>query len=158
MSLSETRLIDFDSVVITNVNEGILPRGKSNDSFLPFDIKKHFQLPTFLEYDDRDAYQFYRLIQNADDLYLLYSISEKGLGGSEKSRFIYQLEHFLKPNQRGIVQLLSLIPSSYPGHNILTEDIGEEIPIEKCNCDIKGKKFIIHGRLEKTEIRGCSDV
>ena len=100
MSLSETRLIDFDSVVITNVNEGILPRGKSNDSFLPFDIKKHFQLPTFLEYDDRDAYQFYRLIQNADDMYLLYSVSEKGLGGSEKSRFIYQLEYFLKPNHK----------------------------------------------------------
>ena len=100
MSLPETRLIDFDSVIITNVNEGVLPKGKSNDSFFPFDVKKHFQLPTFLEQDAKYAYQFYRLIQNASNVYLLYSLSDKGLGGSEKSRFIYQLEHFKKSNHQ----------------------------------------------------------
>ena len=100
MSLPETRLIDFDSVIITNVNEGVLPKGKSNDSFFPFDVKKHFQLPTFLEQDAKYAYQFYRLIQNASNIYLLYSLSDKGLGGSEKSRFIYQLEHFKKSNHQ----------------------------------------------------------
>ena len=100
MSLPETRLIDFDSVVITNVNEGVLPKGKSNDSFLPFDVKKHFGLPTFLEQDAKYAYQFYRLIQGVQSVYLLYSISEKGIGGFEKSRFIHQLEHFKKPNHK----------------------------------------------------------
>ena len=98
MSLPETRLIDFDWVIITNVNEGVLPKGKSNDSFLPFDVKKHFQIPTFLEQDAKYAYQFYRLIQNVNKVYLLYSISDKGLGGLEKSRFIYQLEYFKKSN------------------------------------------------------------
>ena len=124
MSLPETRLIDFDSVVITNVNEGILPKGKSNDSFLPFDIKKHFQLPTFLDYDDKDAYQFYRLIQNVNDLYLLYSISEKGLGGTEKSRFIYQLEHFLKPNHK--LNFLK-IKTSFKKSSIFKVDKSNEI-------------------------------
>jgi len=100
MSLPETRLIDFDSVLVTNVNEGILPKGRLNDSFLPFDVKRHFELPTFIEQDAKYAYQFYRLIQGAQNVYLLYSISEKGLGGSEKSRFIYQLEHFKKPNHK----------------------------------------------------------
>tara|TARA_B110000444_G_scaffold258392_1_gene299183 strand:- start:2057 stop:4789 length:2733 start_codon:yes stop_codon:yes gene_type:complete len=98
MTLPETRLIDFDSVILTNVNEGILPKGKNNDSFLPFDLKKYFKLPTFLEQDAKYAYQFYRLIQNSTNVYLLYSISDKGLGGSEKSRFIYQLEYFAKLN------------------------------------------------------------
>jgi phenylacetate-coenzyme A ligase PaaK-like adenylate-forming protein len=63
-----------------------------------------------------------------------------------------------KPHSRGIVQLLSLVPTSYPGHNILTEDIGEIIDRTKCNCTLEGKRFLIHGRAEKAEIRGCSDV
>ncbi len=99
-SLSETRLIDFDTVLLTGVNEGILPKGRSGDSFLPFDIKKHYGLPTFYDYDARETYQFYRLIQNAKEIYLLYSNSERGLGGIEKSRFIHQLINFKKPNHK----------------------------------------------------------
>jgi hypothetical protein len=98
MSLPETRLIDFDSVIITNVNEGVLPKGKSSDSFISFDLKMHFKLPTFLEQDAKDAYQFYRLIQNVSKVYLLYSLSDKGLGGQEKSRYIHQLKFFKKSN------------------------------------------------------------
>ena len=99
-SLSETKLIDFDTVILTNVNEGILPSGRSGESFLPFDIKKHYDLPTFFDYDARETYQFYQLIQNAKEIYLLYSNSEKGLGGLEKSRFIHQLINFNKPNHK----------------------------------------------------------
>ena len=63
----------------------------------------------------------------------------------------------LKNNQKGFIQLFSLLPTSYPGHNILTEDIGEIIENNKCSCPIKGKRFLVHGRVEKAEIRGCSD-
>jgi phenylacetate-coenzyme A ligase PaaK-like adenylate-forming protein len=59
---------------------------------------------------------------------------------------------------KGFVQLLSLLPTSYPGHNILTEDIGEIVSENKCKCGIKGKNFKIYGRLKEAEIRGCSDV
>ncbi len=55
----------------------------------------------------------------------------------------------------GIVQLISLLPKSYPGHNILTEDLGE---ITKCKCGFKGKCFTIRGRIKNSQIRGCSNV
>ena len=63
----------------------------------------------------------------------------------------------LKNNQKGLIQVMSLLPKSYPGHNILTEDIGEIVDNNCNNCKNK-KKFLVHGRAEKSEIRGCSDV
>jgi phenylacetate-coenzyme A ligase PaaK-like adenylate-forming protein len=59
--------------------------------------------------------------------------------------------------EKGIIQLLSLLPLSYPGHSILTEDIGEILGEDDCKCGKKGKYFKIHGRLKNAEIRGCSD-
>lgn len=59
---------------------------------------------------------------------------------------------------KGLVQLFSLLPTSYPGHNILTEDIGEIIDDNKCKCGVMGKKFRIYGRVKEAELRGCSDV
>ena len=63
-----------------------------------------------------------------------------------------------KKGQKGFVQLLSLLPTSYPGHSILTEDIGEIINDNNCTCFGKGRRFIIHGRLKNAELRGCSNV
>ena len=60
-------------------------------------------------------------------------------------------------NKKGLVQLLSVLPTSYPGHNILTEDIGIINGEDNCPCGKKGKRFKIFGRLEKSEVRGCSD-
>lgn len=57
----------------------------------------------------------------------------------------------------GLVQLLSLLPLSYPGHSILTEDIGEIIGEDDCLCGRYGKYFKIHGRIKNAEVRGCSD-
>jgi hypothetical protein len=64
----------------------------------------------------------------------------------------------LGPGQEGIVQLVSLLPTSYPGHSILTEDLGEIVGIDDCPCGRMGTYFHIHGRLKNAEIRGCSDV
>ena len=63
-----------------------------------------------------------------------------------------------RDNQKGLVQLISVLPTSYPGHNILTEDIGEIVGENNCSCGRGGKYFLIHGREKKSEIRGCSDV
>ena len=57
----------------------------------------------------------------------------------------------------GLVQLLSLLPSSYPGHSILSEDLGQVIGVDTCACGRKGKYFLLHGRIKNAEIRGCSD-
>ena len=60
--------------------------------------------------------------------------------------------------KKGMVQLLSPLALSYPGHNIITEDIGMIKGEDDCSCGRKGKYFKIYGRLEKAEIRGCSDI
>ena len=65
----------------------------------------------------------------------------------------------VKKGNKGLIQLLSILPTSYPGHSILTEDIGEILDEEGCvKCKLHGKSFIVHGRAEQSEVRGCSDV
>ena len=59
--------------------------------------------------------------------------------------------------EAGIVQVVSAIPESYPGHSLLTEDEGVILGIDDCPCGRKGKYFKINGRLKNAEIRGCSD-
>jgi phenylacetate-coenzyme A ligase PaaK-like adenylate-forming protein len=59
--------------------------------------------------------------------------------------------------KEGIIQLLSLLPISYPGQSILTEDIGIIYGEDDCKCGRMGKYFKIFGRLKNAEIRGCSD-
>ncbi|NNJ88416.1 MAG: PD-(D/E)XK nuclease family protein [Eudoraea sp.] len=91
MGMLESRNLDFETVVITSVNEGILPSGKTNSSFIPFDLKKEFKLPTYKEKDAVYTYHFYRLLQRAKNVYLLYNTEPDVLEGGEKSRFITQL-------------------------------------------------------------------
>ena len=59
--------------------------------------------------------------------------------------------------ERGIIQVVSTIPESYPGHSLLTEDEGEVLGVDDCPCGRKGKYFKIYGRLKNAELRGCSD-
>ena len=59
--------------------------------------------------------------------------------------------------EKGMIQLISLLPQSYPGHNILTEDEGMILGEDDCPCGRKGKYFKILGRIQKAEVRGCSD-
>jgi len=59
--------------------------------------------------------------------------------------------------ETGLVQLFSLLPFSYPGHILLTEDIGEIMGEDDCSCGRLGKYFKVHGRVMDAEIRGCSD-
>lgn len=59
--------------------------------------------------------------------------------------------------EQGLLQVLSALPTSYPGHSILTEDLGVLLGVDDCPCGKLGKYFRVDGRLPKTEIRGCSD-
>lgn len=63
----------------------------------------------------------------------------------------------LPHGETGVVQVLSVLPRSYPGHSLLTEDRGEIIGEDDCPCGRLGRTFRIHGRLPKAEVRGCSD-
>ncbi|MCM5662104.1 PD-(D/E)XK nuclease family protein [Galbibacter mesophilus] len=91
MGMLESRNLDFENVILTSVNEGILPAGKTSNSFIPFDLKIAFGLPTYKEKDAIYSYHFYRLLQKAKNIYLLYNTEADVLEGGEKSRLLQQL-------------------------------------------------------------------
>ncbi len=92
MGLLETRLLNFENVILLSVNEGKLPLGNSQNTYIPFDIRRFFDLHTFLENDSIYAYHFYRLIQDAKNVHLLYNALSSGVNTGEKSRFVTQIE------------------------------------------------------------------
>lgn len=92
MGVLESRVLDFDTVIITSMNEGKFPAGKSQNSFIPYDVKKELGLPTFKEKDAIYTYHFYHLLQRAKNIYLIYNTENDGLDAGERSRFITQLE------------------------------------------------------------------
>jgi len=57
----------------------------------------------------------------------------------------------------GLIEIMSILPNSYPGEAILTEDQGRIIGIDDCSCGRKGKSFEFLSRVEKAELRGCGD-
>ena len=98
MGVLESRLLDFETVIITSVNEGKFPAGKSTNSFIPYDVKREYGLPTFKEKDAIYTYHFYHLLQRAKNIYLIYNSDSEGFDAGEKSRFITQLEVEKQPN------------------------------------------------------------
>ena len=101
---------------------------------------------------------YYGLIEQTGSIFFECEKCET-FSASKYSNILIRDKNFsvLKKNQKGFIQLMSLLPKSYPGHNILTEDIGEIVEKDCVICNNK-KKFLVHGRAEKSEIRGCSDV
>lgn len=100
MGVLESRVLDFETVIITSVNEGKFPAGKSTNSFIPYDVKKERGLPTFKEKDAIYTYHFYHLLQRAKNIYLIYNSDSEGFDAGEKSRFITQLEVEKQPNHK----------------------------------------------------------
>ena len=92
MGMLETRLLDYDNIIITSLNEGILPAGNKNNSFIPFEIKKANDLQTFKEKDAVFAYHFYRIMQRAKNVWITYNTEPDAMNNGEVSRFVTQLE------------------------------------------------------------------
>lgn len=93
IGLLETRALDFERVIILSINEGVLPSPKRQHSLIPFDIARETGLPTHEHQEALSAYYFYRLLQRAEEVHLLYVNTGDAMGGGEKSRFLLQLEH-----------------------------------------------------------------
>lgn len=91
MGLLESQTIDIEHLVILSVNEGILPKKQKAQTFIPFDVRKTFHLPTYQEDEINLAYLFNRLISNAQKTTLIYNTDSDTFGGGEKSRYITQL-------------------------------------------------------------------
>ena len=97
----ETRALDFRNLVVLSANEGMFPRKTFSSSFIPPELRKGFGLPTYEYQDAVWAYYFYRMIQRAEHVWLLYDSRTEGLKSGEESRYIKQLEyHFHLPLER----------------------------------------------------------
>lgn len=96
MGMLETRNLDFDHLILLSANEHVLPRPKGRPSFIPYDLRKEFGIPLHHDRDATYAYHFYRLLQRAKQVDLIYNTQTQDLGSNEKSRFITQLMYELK--------------------------------------------------------------
>ena len=139
MGVLESRVLDFDTVIITSMNEGKLPAGKSQNSFIPLDVKRELGLPTFKEKDAIYTYHFYHLLQRAKNIYLLYNTESDGLDAGERSRFITQLEVEKQPNH---------LLSHDVYHAVLPERAYQPLVIEKTQK--------VLSRLEEIAVQGFS--
>jgi hypothetical protein len=93
MGLLETRVLDFDRLIILSANEGLFPSRSSLNTFIPFNLRRGFGLPAQEHRDSLMAYHFYRLIARAGRVTLLYDTRTEGLQTGEVSRFVHQLKY-----------------------------------------------------------------
>jgi hypothetical protein len=107
MGVLETRALDFDNLIILSMNEGVFPTKKAASSFIPYNLRKGFDLPTYEHQDSIFAYHFYRLINRAKRIYLLYDTRIEGLQSGEISRYFNQIKH-LYPDSFNIRENLTV--------------------------------------------------
>lgn len=92
MGVLETRNLDFEHVIILSMNEGSFPDTAQKGSFIPYNIRRAFGLPTFQQQDAIYSYLFYRLIQRAQNVHFYYNTHAEFGQSGEISRFVRQLE------------------------------------------------------------------
>lgn len=90
MGFLETRTLDFKNVIVLSTNEGKIPAGRSLNSYIPYGLRKVFELPTFEEQDAIYAYHFKRLIQRAENVHFIYDNTVAADSTGEVSRFVLQ--------------------------------------------------------------------
>ncbi len=139
MGVLESRTLDFENVIITSLNEGTLPAGKSTQSFIPYDVKLELGLPTYKEKDAIYAYHFYHVITRAQKVHLLYNTEPDGLDAGEKSRFITQIEIEQRKN-----------------HNVTTKIYTPQLPVKAYVPVSIQKTKTVQERLTQIAIKGFS--
>lgn len=109
MGILETRALDFDRLIILSMNEGIFPKKQSQSSFIPYNLRRGFGLPTYEHQDSIWAYHFYRLIHRVKKLTLIYDSRTNGLQTGEMSRYIHQLHYHynLRMNKKLVIYNVS---------------------------------------------------
>ena len=108
MGLLETRTLDFKNVIMLSVNEGTLPAGRSSNSLILHEVKRYFDLPTYQEKDTVYGYHFFRLLQRAEQIHLLYN-TDSDTSLAEKSRFLKQLDFEVNAQHLNNIRLHELI-------------------------------------------------
>jgi hypothetical protein len=104
MGILETRALDFRNIIFLSVNEGTLPRSSAGSSYIPYNLREAYGLPTIRHQDSIYAYYFYRLLHKCENITYVYNSSSDGLKSGEMSRFLLQLNYlYKKPPEPGCV-------------------------------------------------------
>lgn len=101
---------------------------------------------------------YYGMVEQTGSIYI--ECTEGYLHSSTYSDIVVRNIHNFQPlpvGEEGMIQVISMLPLSYPGHSLLTEDLGVIVGQDDCVCGRIGTYFLVHGRMEDAEIRGCSD-
>ncbi len=94
MGILETRNLDFKNVILLSMTDNNFPGSHATDrSFLPYGLRYGFEIPTAEHHEGVYAYYFYRLVERAENLYMLYSSAADDKGTGEPSRYIRQIEY-----------------------------------------------------------------
>ena len=109
LGMLETRNLDFRRVILLSAGEGVLPAARSASSLIPHELKRVFNLPTYEERDSVYAYNFYRLLQRAEDIYLVYSSNAENAGKGEESRLLKQVRSELARRFPQTVKVTDLV-------------------------------------------------
>ncbi len=97
MGVLETRVLDFENLIILSMNDGVFPSKNPSNSFIPYNLRKAFDMPTYEYQDSTYAYHFYRMISRAKKIFLLYDSRTQEMQTGEPSRYIQQLR-YIYPN------------------------------------------------------------
>lgn len=142
-----------------NLENGIMIHGGGwkkliDDAVDPYTFKSNLKSVSYIN----KIHDYYGMVEQTGSIHME---CEYGfLHTSEFSEIIIRSPKdfsICKNGESGLIQLMSLLPFSYPGHSILTEDLGVIHGEDDCKCGRMGKYFKVLGRLQLAEIRGCSD-
>lgn len=151
----------FATGYIPDLSKGVLIHGGGwkkliSESVSPFEFKQ--SLKDICGIIPANVHDYYGMVEQTGTIYM-----ECECGHLHTSIFsdilIRRPTDFslAEVGEKGIVEVVSILPESYPGHILLTEDEGVLLGEDNCSCGRKGKYFRIEGRLKNAEIRGCSD-
>jgi hypothetical protein len=104
------------------------------------------------------VYNYYGMVEQTGSIFM--ACDQGHLHAPTAAEVIIRDSFTMRPvpvGHEGVIQVLSILPHSYPGHSLLTEDVGVLLGEDNCPCGRKGKYFTVKGRIPRAEIRGCSD-
>ena len=120
---------------------------------------ERFKEELFNQFSIKKVYNFYGMVEQVGSIYM--ECEQGYLHAPNFAEILirsYEDWSVLPVGEKGVIQTISVLPKSYPGHSLLTEDLGTITGIDNCKCGRKGTYFLISGRVPKAELRGCSDI
>lgn len=160
MGVLETRQMDFEHLLLLNVEEGVVPQHKADRSYIPYYLRKTYGLPTNDEEADVYAYNFFRLLSRAGNVTMLFSSGDSGLNKKSMSRFVMQMlasdqfevgKHMLTEN--GLLHNEPLIDLTGNTKNLLSKLVIDDGQLKKRNSEEELKPYVLSPSAINTFVR-----